>query len=161
MFYVEFAVKEQRAVAFTSWNGHAFFYKSARTVARCEPIGANTGPRGSQAKRRSSRTGGSGSLAAVGSIKSGCSSCCADAAERGVLGSRWGVSLFCARFALSKLRLPLFEARLSGYCVREGEVKGINQAVSLRDSGFSSKRVRRPASPCLQNVSCSETRLFL
>ena len=58
MFYVdcqgrlldkyEPAVKE-----FTSWNGHAFFYKSAGTVARCEPIG-------SQAKRRSSRTGGSG-----------------------------------------------------------------------------------------------------
>ena len=70
--------------------------------------------------------GAEGSLAAVGSIKSGCSSCCADAAERGVLGSRWGVSLFCARFALSKLRLLLFEARLSGYCVREGEVKGIN-----------------------------------
>ena len=49
MFYVdcqgrlldkfEPAIKEQRAVAFTSWNGHAFFYKSARTVARCEPIG--------------------------------------------------------------------------------------------------------------------------
>ena len=44
MFYVdcqgrlldkfEPAIKEQRAVAFTSWNGHAFFYKSARTVAR-------------------------------------------------------------------------------------------------------------------------------
>ena len=37
-----------------------------------------------------------------------------------------GVSLFCARFALalrslSRLRLFLFEARLSGYCVREGE----------------------------------------
>ena len=70
--------------------------------------------------------GAEGSLAAVGSIKSGCSSCCADAAERGVLGSRWGVSLFCARFALalrslSRLRLFLFEARLYGYCVREGE----------------------------------------
>ncbi|CAE7558183.1 unnamed protein product [Symbiodinium natans] len=47
MFYVdcqgrlldkyEPTVKEQRAVAFTSWNGHAFFYKSARTVAKCEP----------------------------------------------------------------------------------------------------------------------------
>ena len=38
--------------------------RAARTVARCEPIGAgrrpNTGARGSQAKRRSSRTGGSG-----------------------------------------------------------------------------------------------------
>ena len=43
-----------------------------------------------------------------------------------VLGSRWGVGLFCARFALSKLRLLLFEARLSGYCVREGGVKGVN-----------------------------------
>ena len=48
-----------------------------------------------------------------------------------VLGSRWGgVSLFCARFALalrllSRLRLFLFEARLSG--VREGGgVKGVN-----------------------------------
>ena len=42
-----------------------------------------------------------------------------------VLGSRSGVGLFCARFALalrslSRLRLFLFEARLSGYCVREG-----------------------------------------
>ena len=50
MFYVdcqgrlldkyEPTVKEQRAVAFTSWNGHAFFYKSARTVAKCEPMEA-------------------------------------------------------------------------------------------------------------------------
>ena len=74
MFYVdcqgrlldkfEPAIKEQRAVAFTSWNGHAFFYKSARTVARCEPIGdraqAKYRARGRQAKRRSSITGGSG-----------------------------------------------------------------------------------------------------
>ena len=29
-------VKEGRAVAFTSWNGHAFFYKSAKTVAGCD-----------------------------------------------------------------------------------------------------------------------------
>ena len=43
-----------------------------------------------------------------------------------VRGLRWGVGLFCARFALSKLRLHLFEARLSGYCVREGGVKGVN-----------------------------------
>ena len=84
--------------------------------------------------------GAEGSLAAVGSIKSGCSSCCADAAERGVLGSRWGVSLFCARFALSKLRLLLFEARLSGYCVREGEVKGINPGFLVL--GFSTRALK-------------------
>ena len=28
--------KEERAVAFTSWNGHAFFYRSARAVASCD-----------------------------------------------------------------------------------------------------------------------------
>ena len=28
--------KEERAVAFTSWNGHAYFYKSARAVASCD-----------------------------------------------------------------------------------------------------------------------------
>ena len=28
--------------------------------------------------------------------------------------------MFCAHLALSRLRLLLFEARLSGYCVREG-----------------------------------------
>ena len=63
MFYVdcqgrlldkfEPVVKEQRAVAFTSWNGHAFFYKSARTVARCEPIGDRA-----QAKYRGERKPG-------------------------------------------------------------------------------------------------------
>ena len=63
MFYVdcqgrlldkfEPAIKEQRAVAFTSWNGHAFFYKSARTVARCEPIGDRA-----QAKYRGERKPG-------------------------------------------------------------------------------------------------------
>ena len=63
MFYVdcqgrlldkfEPAIKEQRAVAFTSWNGHAFFYKSARTVARCEPIGDRV-----QAKYRGERKPG-------------------------------------------------------------------------------------------------------
>ena len=71
---------------------------------------------------------GAGSLAASGSGKSGCSSCFADASERGVsprLEVR-GVSLFCVRFALalrslSRLRLFLSEARLSGFCVREGE----------------------------------------
>ena len=56
MFYVdcqgrlldkyEPSVKEQRAVAFTSWNGHAFFHKSARTVAKCEPIGERARYRG-------------------------------------------------------------------------------------------------------------------
>ena len=63
MFYVdcqgrlldkyEPVVKEQRAVAFTSWNGHAFFYKSARTVAKCEPIGDRV-----QAKYRGERKPG-------------------------------------------------------------------------------------------------------
>ena len=67
MFYVdcqgrlldkyEPSVKEQRAVAFTSWNGHAFFYKSARTVAKCEPIG------GREEARRNARVQG---LAGVG-----------------------------------------------------------------------------------------------
>ncbi|CAE7838985.1 pfh1, partial [Symbiodinium microadriaticum] len=28
--------KEERAVAFTSWNGHAFFYRSAKAVADCD-----------------------------------------------------------------------------------------------------------------------------
>ena len=36
-----------------------------------------------------------------------------------------GVSLFCARFALARLRLFLFEARLSGYRVREGESRDL------------------------------------
>ena len=40
-------------MAFTSWNGHAFFYKSARTVARCEPIGDRA-----QAKYRGERKAG-------------------------------------------------------------------------------------------------------
>ena len=30
------AEKEEKAVAFTSWNGHAFFYKSARAVSGCD-----------------------------------------------------------------------------------------------------------------------------
>ena len=30
------AEKEEKATAFTSWNGHAFFYKSARAVAGCD-----------------------------------------------------------------------------------------------------------------------------
>ena len=30
------AEKEERAIAFTSWNGHAFFYRSARAVAACD-----------------------------------------------------------------------------------------------------------------------------
>ena len=30
------AVKEARAVAFTAWEGHAFFYKNARSVFQCD-----------------------------------------------------------------------------------------------------------------------------
>ena len=30
------AEKEEKAIAFTSWNGHAFFYRSARAVAACD-----------------------------------------------------------------------------------------------------------------------------
>ena len=30
------AEKEEKAVAFTSWNGHAFFYRSAQAVAACD-----------------------------------------------------------------------------------------------------------------------------
>ena len=30
------AEKEEKAVVFTSWNGHAFFYRSARAVAACD-----------------------------------------------------------------------------------------------------------------------------
>ena len=62
-----------------------------------------------------------------------CSSCFAEASERGVCPRLevGGVSLFCAGFALalrsfSRLRLFVSEARLSGYCVREGGVKGVN-----------------------------------
>ena len=61
----------------------------------------------------------------------------------------WGVSLFCARFVLSRLRLLCFEARLSGCCVREGGVKGVNPgflvlAFSTRtfeSSGVPARRV--------------------
>ena len=28
--------KEERAIAYTAWNGHAFFYKSARAVVECD-----------------------------------------------------------------------------------------------------------------------------
>ena len=38
-----------------------------------------------------------------------------------VLGSRWGVGGQPVLRSLSRLRLLLFEARLSGYCVRGGE----------------------------------------
>ena len=67
-----------------------------------------------------------GLLAAAGSGKSGCPSCFADDSERGVSPRLevGGVSLFCAGFALSRLGLLLFEARLSGYCVREGGGQG-------------------------------------
>ena len=62
----------------------------------------------------------------------------------------WGVSLFCARFVLSRLRLLCFEARLSGCCVREGGVKGVNPgflvlAFSTRtfeSSGVPARRVQ-------------------
>ena len=30
------AEKEEKAIAFTSWNGHAYFYKSARAVSGCD-----------------------------------------------------------------------------------------------------------------------------
>ena len=30
------AEKEEKAIAFTSWNGHTFFYRSARAVAACD-----------------------------------------------------------------------------------------------------------------------------
>ena len=72
--------------------------------------------------------GEEGSLAAVGSIKSGCSSCCADASERGVnprLEVGGSACFALALRSLSRLRLFLFEARLSGYCVREGESRDL------------------------------------
>ena len=50
-----------------------------------------------------------------------CPSCFVEASERSVSP---GVSLFCARFALSRLQLLLFEARLSGDCIREGGGQG-------------------------------------
>ena len=87
------------------------------------------------------------------SCKSGCPSCFADASERGV-SPRLEVGGLPARFALSKLRLLLFEARLSGYCVREGEVKGINPGFlvvgfstrTLKSRGGSARRVQAGAS---------------
>ena len=75
-----------------------------------------------------------------------------------VLGSRWGgVSLFCARFALalrslSRLRLFLFEARLSGYCVRGGESRDLGSSClplargSCRAVGFRQDECRPGAS---------------
>ena len=67
-----------------------------------------------------------GLLAAQVQAKSGCPLCFVDASERGVSPRLevGGVSLFCAGFALSRLRLICFEARLSGYCVREGGGQG-------------------------------------
>ena len=67
-----------------------------------------------------------------------------------VLGSRWGGQP--ARFALSRLRLFLFEARRSGYFVREGEVKGPGFLVlafstrTLKSSGFRHDECRPEAS---------------
>ena len=67
-----------------------------------------------------------GALGCASSGKSGCPLCFVDASERGVSPRLevGGVSLFCAGFALSRLRLICFEARLSGYCVREGGGQG-------------------------------------
>ena len=68
-----------------------------------------------------------GLLAASGSGKSGCPSCFADAAERGVsprLEVGGSACFALALPSLSRLRLFLFEARLSGYCVREGGGQG-------------------------------------
>ena len=70
-----------------------------------------------------------GLLAAAGSCKTSCSSCFADASERGVsprLEVGGSACFALALRSLSRLRLFLFEARLSGYCVREGGVKGVN-----------------------------------
>ena len=67
-----------------------------------------------------------------------------------VLGSRWGGSacFALALRSLSRLRLFLFEARLSG--VREGEVKGVNPAFlvfafstrTLKSSRVPARRVQ-------------------
>ena len=89
-----------------------------------------------------------------------------------VLGSRWGgVSLFCARFALalrslSRLRLFLFEARLSGYCVRGGESTLGSSCLPLargscRAVGFRQDECRPGASAwacCLWFVALLPTR---
>ena len=83
--------------------------------------------------------GAEGSWLVQVSCKSGCPSCFADASERGV-SPRLEVGGLPARFALSKLRLLLFEARLSGYCVREGEVKGINPGFLVL--GFSTRTLK-------------------
>ena len=59
-----------------------------------------------------------------------CSSCFADASAQGVSPrlEMGGSACFALTLrSLSRLRLFLFEARLSGYCVREGRgVKGVN-----------------------------------
>ena len=70
-----------------------------------------------------------------------------------ILGSRLGGVSACFALALcslSKLRLFLFEARLSGYCVGEGGVKGVNPAFlvlafstrTLKSSGVPARRVQ-------------------
>ena len=92
-----------------------------------------------------------GLLAAASSGKSGCPLCFVDASERGVSPRLevGGVSLFCAGFALSRLRLICFEARLSGYCVREGGGQGSQPWVlvlafstrTLKSSGVPARRV--------------------
>ena len=69
-----------------------------------------------------------GLLAASGSCKTSCSSCFADASERGVsprLEVGGSACVAPALRSLSRLRLLLFEARLSGSCVREGESRDL------------------------------------
>ena len=79
-------------------------------------------------------------LAALGSCKSGCSSCFADASEQGVSPRIEVGGLTWFALALRSLsRLFLFEARLSGYCVREGE---------SRESTLRSSRLPLAHGPC-------------
>ena len=69
-------------------------------------------------------------MAAAGSGKSGALRVFADASAQGVSPrlEMGGSACFALTLrSLSRLRLFLFEARLSGYCVREGRgVKGVN-----------------------------------
>ena len=65
-----------------------------------------------------------GLLAAASSGKSGCPLCFVDASERGVSPRLEVGGSACFALALrspARLWLFLVEARLSGYCVREGE----------------------------------------
>ena len=56
------ALKEARAVAFTAWQGHAFFYKNARSVYLCDDVERLRGNAGSP-RSPSSRSGASGTAA--------------------------------------------------------------------------------------------------